>query len=115
MATIQPVSSDSGCVTSPSPDLQGWQQSLVDTNTRAQYICQSYNWVKGVPTLLWVSYNDFQDWGGDDWGLIPSSVNAEFDGGASSPTYQAIVAANPATWGVDPTNYCCVTWQVGCP
>lgn len=94
---------------------QGWQQSLVDTPTRAQYICQSYNYVKGVPTLLWVSYNDFQDWGGDDWGLIPSSVNAEFDGGPGSPTYQAIVAANPNTWGVDPTNYCCVTWQVGCP
>ena len=69
-----------------------------------------------IAELAWVSWFDFQlGPQADDWSLVPSTVDADLDNAMSSVTYAAQAAANPATWGVDASNWCCVNAQVGCP
>ncbi|KAL0035062.1 hypothetical protein WJX79_009377 [Trebouxia sp. C0005] len=69
-----------------------------------------------VDTLAWMSWFDFQLGSvADDWSLVPSGIDPDLDNGQSSVTYQAMIASNPAKWGVDSSNYCCANVNVGCP
>lgn len=95
---------------------QGQQASQYSDAERAMWICQAFNYSSGVPQIAWFAHNDFQTSGmGDDFGLVPNSVEADLSNGATSVTYQAMAAANPGTWGVDKSNYCCLKYQLGCP
>lgn len=95
---------------------QGWQASQNDDQTRAEWLCQAFNYADQVDTLAWMSWFDFQLGStADDWSLVPSGSDPDLDNGQSSVTYQAMIASNPAKWGVDSSNYCCANVNVGCP
>ena len=95
---------------------QGWQASLNDDQTRAQWLCQAFNYAVQVPQLAWMSWFDFQlSSTADDWSLVPTGIDPDLDNAESSVTYQAMIASNPSKWAVDSSNYCCAQVSVGCP
>lgn len=94
---------------------QGQQASQYSDPERAMWICQAFNYSSGIPQVAWFAHNDFQTSGmGDDFGLVPNSVEADLSNGATSVTYQAMTASKPGIWGVDDTNYCCENFELGC-
>ena len=96
---------------------QGWQASVNDEQTRAEWLCQAFNYADQVDTLAWMSWFDFQlsSEAADDWSEVLSGVDADLDNADSSVEYLAMIASNPSTWGVDASNYCCANVNVGCP
>ena len=73
-----------------------------------------------VSTIIGVTHNLFQmvpgaSQGGAVYGLISDLVNSTLDNGAGHPCYDAYVATSPSQWQKNASNYCCATWQTGCP
>ena len=94
---------------------QGWTSSTTDDNTRATYICQAHSLSLALQGMVFVSHNDFQNYGSDIYSLVPASVDQNLDNGATSVTYQAYSSLNPSTWGMSSNHWCCQNVQVGCP
>lgn len=94
---------------------QGVPNNQYTEDQRAQYICQAGQAVMGVPQVIWVAFNEFQDFSNSEYGLVPTSVAPDLSNGASNVVYQAFQAWKPGTWAKDPANYCCRSHQLGCP
>ena len=96
---------------------QGVQNTVTGESDRAKYICQAYAQTKASPNLFWVAFNDFQTDGSDTWGLVSNDVDDILSSDSTSKdlAYAAYRATNDLAWGIDSQNYCCVTFQLGCP
>ncbi len=83
---------------------------------QALKICQFHDVVSKVPGLYYVAHNDFQKSGSDPYGLVSTDAGDALTNAATSVTYQAYKATNPANWKKDASNYCCTTNStLGCP
>lgn len=103
------------------PSEQGWPtHDLSQQKQRARNICYAQNLSQNVSTIIGVTHNLFQmvpgaSQGGAVYGLISDLVNSTLDNGAGHPCYDAYVATSPSQWQKNASNYCCATWQTGCP
>lgn len=104
---------------------QGWrfESKTMNDTTRARNVCfaQELSQAQG---LFAVTHNYFQEsflgpHGNltGQFGLIPPPplVHSNFSNGPGHPTFDAYIATSPLQWQKDKSNYCCVTWTVGCP
>lgn len=97
---------------------QGWPSSNAEYTppVQAEIICQTFQLLSDVPSLIYIANNDFQNDGSDPYGLVPNSVDATLDNAATSLAYQAYVATNPTNWNKNAQNYCCkMNSTLGCP
>lgn len=94
---------------------QGVQAAQTSEDDRAKYMCEAASTVMDVPEVTWVSMNEFQIYPGSQFGLLPESVSADLSNAGDNIVYQAFEAWKPGVWGVQSDNYCCKTYQLGCP
>jgi len=101
---------------------QGWrlQPPRMNQTIRARNVCfaQALSEAQG---LVSVTHNYFQaeptapEVG--NFGLVPAppAVGPAFQNGTGHPTFDAYVATSLPSWRVDPSNWCCANYAVGCP
>lgn len=94
---------------------QGVEYAKTSDGDRAKYLCQAASTVMDVPEVTWVAMNEFQMYSGSAWGLLDESVSEDLSDAENSIVYQAFEAWKPGVWGVQAENFCCKTYQLGCP
>jgi hypothetical protein len=94
---------------------QGLQYAGNSDDDRTKYLCETASTVMDVPEVTWVAMNEFQMYAGSTWGLLDESVAEDLSNGDMSIVYQAFEAWKPGVWGVEADNFCCKTYQLGCP
>lgn len=94
---------------------QGVEYAKTSDDERAKYMCDTASAVMDVPEVTWVAMNEFQMYAGSSWGLLGESLAEDLSDAEKSIVYQSFEAWKPGVWGVDKNNYCCKTYQLGCP
>ncbi|KAK9813417.1 hypothetical protein WJX73_007443 [Symbiochloris irregularis] len=98
---------------------QGWSTGDASQEaTAAQYICFAHAVATTAGSnIAWVTHHDSQDVYGPypaSYGLMALADGVQLNPSNPSPCLLAYRATNVNVWGLDPNNYCCRTWELGC-
>ncbi|KAK9906883.1 hypothetical protein WJX75_009691 [Coccomyxa subellipsoidea] len=98
---------------------QGWPAVTQEQEMQAaSYICIAHDIVVTSEFALFATHNDFQAPSAEDrTGLIPRWTGRTLNNTdrMQSTTFAAYAASHPSIWNTDPSHFCCVNYQRGCP